>query len=598
MPRVASLCLPLLPIERLWRQERPRARPEPPAPLTLPVDDDPGPCSVPRGGGWRPGARWAQDARPSRAQVAADIESLPTHQRPPARELGRRSEAAEHPFRAMRPDEGGTVRSMRDEPVAASLQPTVLATQDRQRQVIHAACSVALAAGLAPGMAIAQARALIPDLDIRPADPEADAALLARLALHAARQWTPIASVAGNDGLWLDLTGTAHLFGGEERFCRKVIGFLRRIGLTGRMAVADTPGAAHALARFGARTVEIARTGHTTQAIAGLPVDALRLEGASLAACRRFGIERIADLLPMPRAPLARRLGRGAVERLDQAIGRVAEPIAAIADEQDPLAELRLLEPISTPEAIAQVIEDLVEVLVAELRARGLGARGLEMTMQRLDGEDQRIVIGTAAASREPCHLVRLLHLRMGRIDPGLGIEVARLRAIHTEPLGAKPLATGLLDERPAERIAELIDQLAGRVGEQAIFKTCQRETDVPERAVRRLSPLDQAAGWPAWRRPARLLRRPEPLSNVIALLPDSPPRRFSWRGEMHEVVAGDGPERIHGEWWVRDGEVWAVRDYFRVEDRTGGRFWVFRRGDGVEANTGDLSWWMHGAFG
>ncbi|WP_341850181.1 Y-family DNA polymerase [Sphingomonas natans] len=477
-------------------------------------------------------------------------------------------------------------------------QPTVLAAQAGQKQLVFAVCPAALALGLSPGMALTQARALIPDLRVRPADPAGDIGLLARLALHAARKWTPTASVCDSDGLWLDLTGTTHLFGGEERFCRRLLSFLRRFGLTGRIAIADTPGAAHALARFGSKAIEISVAGQATQAIARLPVDALRLEDAALAACRRFGIERIADLLPMPRAPLARRLGRDAVKRLDQAIGRIAEPIAPVVDEQAPAAELRLLEPISTPDAIAQVIEDLVTNLVPELRARGLGARGLEMTMLRVDGDEQRIVVGIAAASRDTRHLVRLLHLRMEKIDPGLGIEVARLRAVRSEPLGAKPLSSSLLDDQPGEEIAQLVDQLAGRVGEPAIFKTGERETDVPERSVERISPLTESHGWPAWKRPARLLRRPEPLSNVIALLPDSPPRRFSWRGHVHDVVAGDGPERIHGEWWVRDGEVWAVRDYFRVEDRAGGRFWLFRRGDGVEDSTGDLSWWMHGAFG
>lgn len=598
MPRVASLCLPQLAIERLWRQERPRARPEPPMRVEMPVDDDPGACSVPRGGGWRPGARWAQDDRPTRSQLAADIEQMPAHRRPAMRELGRRSEPAEHPFRAVRPDEGGTTTTRVARTVVSFAQPTVLAAQHGQKQSVTAACPAAMGAGLAPGMALTQARALVPDLHVRPADPDGDQALLARLALHAARQWTPMASVAGLDGLWLDLTGTSHLFGGEERFCRKVMRFLSRLGLTARIAIADTPGAAHALARFGRTAVEVAPCGGSTQAIASLPIEALRFDDAAVAACRRFGIERVADLLPMPRAPLARRLGRDAVNRLDQATGRVAEPIAPVIDERSPTTDLRLLEPISTPEAIAQVIADLVEGLVSVLRRRGLGARALLLVLQRVDGEEQRIVIGTAAATREPQHLVRLLHLRMERIDPGMGIEVGRLTAVRTEPLGAHALGTSLLDDRPAEEIACLVDQLAGRVGESSIFKAAQRETDVPERAVQRIPALAEAKGWPEWRRPARLLTRPEPLSNVIALLPDSPPRRFSWRGEMHEVVAGDGPERIHGEWWVRDGEVWAVRDYFRVEDRAGGRFWVFRRGDGVEPNTGDLSWWMHGAFG
>ncbi|MGI9375425.1 MAG: DNA polymerase Y family protein, partial [Tsuneonella suprasediminis] len=155
-----------------------------------------------------------------------------------------------------------------------------------------------------------------------------------------------------------------------------------------------------------------------------------------------------------------------------------------------------------------------------------------------------------------------------------------------------------LTGETPEMDIAGLVDQLAGRIGHDALFKSTLVESDVPERAVVRTGPLSEATGWPTWKRPARLLVRPEPLFGVIALLPDHPPRRFGWRGQMHEVIAGDGPERIYGEWWVRDGEVWAVRDYYRVEDCEGRRFWLFRRGDGIEGETGDCSWWMHGAFG
>lgn len=524
---------------------------------------------------------------------------MPPHKRPPIRELGRRSEAADHPFRAMRPDEGGrasspTIPAAADE---AGLVPLVLAETIARKQVITAACPAARALGLTPGMALTHARALVPDLDARQAEPNADTAIRERLALHAARHWTPTAGLT-SDGLWLDLTGTTHLFGGEERFCRQVLRFLDRLGFSARIAIADTPGAAHAVARFGSSAISIVPAGGSVQAIAPLPVEALRLEPRALVAAKRFGIERIADLLPMSRGPLARRLGQAAITRLDQAIGRTAEPIEATVVEETPVAELRLLEPVGTPEAISQVITDLVVELVERLRARGLGARSLDLTLLCVDGTEQRISVGTAKATREASHLTRLLLLKLETIDPGLGIEIGRLAAVRADRLGATTLAAVLAGDDGAPDLAQLIDQLAGRVGGSAIFRTSLVESDVPERAVRRVSALGDTTGWPVWRRPARLLRRPEPLSGVIALLPDHPPRRFSWRGTTHDVVAGDGPERIHGEWWVRDGEVWAVRDYYRVEDKSGRRFWVFRRGDGVDNDTGDLTWWMHGAFG
>ncbi|MCT8003003.1 DNA polymerase Y family protein [Sphingomonas sanguinis] len=595
MTRVASLYLPHLAIERLRRLERPRALPEPRHAPMLPVDDDPGACSVPRGGGWRPGARWAQQGA-ARATVEEQVAALPLHQRPPMRELGRRSEAADHPFKHS--SAPGQHKAVSGPAPALNLVPMVLAEQIGQRQVIAAACPAAMTLGLTPGMAVTQARALIPDLDIRPADRAADMALLADLALHAVRHWTPTAAVSGSDGLWLDLSGVAHLHGGETRFCQRLVGFYRRFGLTARVTVASTPGAAHALARFGRDAILLVPGGQEAQALAPLPPAALRLTPEATAAANRFGLDRIADLLPLPRGPLARRLGMASVRRLDEALGRVPEPIVPIVPEETPVAKRRLLEPIGTAEAIEQVIADLLADMMLLLQARGRGVRTLVLLLDRIDGSEQRLAIGTARATRDVVHLARLFHLRIERIDPGDGIETMRLAATRTDPLGATAIAGDLTGEAAVPDVATLVDQIAGRVGEAALFTAAPVESDVPERAVRRAPPLAAPTGWPTWRRPVRLLSRPEPLTGVLALLPDAPPRRFTWRGQVHAVVAGDGPERIHGEWWRRDGEVWAVRDYFRVEDDTGARFWLFRRGDGVEPATGDLSWYIHGLFG
>lgn len=433
---------------------------------------------------------------------------------------------------------------------------------------------------------------------IRPAAPDADLALLDRLALHAVRHWTPTAAVSGSDGVWLDPTGAAHLHGGEDRFCRRVISLCRRLGLMGRIAVAGTPGAAHALARFGGAPIEQIDGGGEAQALSRLPLACLRLTPEALAAAARFGFESVGDLLQLPRGPLARRLGMASIRRLDEALGRVAEPIVPLIPEDNPAAVRRLLEPIGTAEAIEHVIRDLVADLVEQLRARGVGVRALVLALDRIDGSEQRVAIGTVRATRDEVHLARLFHLRIERIDPGDGIETMRIAATRLEPLGATALAATLAGDPDPADLSTLVDQLAGRAESHALFTIGEVETDVPERATARLGPLDTPAGWPAWKRPVRLLRRPEPLANVVALLPDQPPRRFTWRGKLHSVVAGDGPERIHGEWWRHEGEVWAVRDYYRVEDETGARFWLFRRGDGVDGMTGDLSWHMHGIFG
>ncbi|UAJ12715.1 Y-family DNA polymerase [Glacieibacterium megasporae] len=555
MTRVASLYLPMLSIELIRRTE-PRAQLEARA-RSLQTTHG---CPTSAVGGWRPGARWSHgDDAPAGS---------------PQRWRG----AAER--------------------TAPSIRPLILAEQVGNKQSVASSCPAAVEMGLVRGMTVAQARILVPDLDVRPSDTTADMEMLGRLALHAVRHWTPTAAVSGLDGLWLDLTGVTHLHGGEERFCRRAIGLCRRLGLTARIAVAGSPGAAHALARFGGQPIVRIACGGDAQALAGLPLACLRLVPEALAAAARFGLETVGDLLPLPRGPLARRLGLASIRRLDQALGRIAEPIVPLVPEQACVAIRRLLEPIVTAEAIEQVVADLLRDLVGELRKRGVGARALVLRLDRIDGSEQRISVGTVSATRDPVHLARLFHLRVERIDPGDGIETMVIAASHVEPLGATALASGLGRGDRAGDVATLVDQLAGRAGADAVFTVGAVESDVPERATCRTGPLDAPSGWPLWKRPVRLLRRPEMLTNVVALLPDHPPRRFAWRGDMHAVVAGDGPERIHGEWWRRDAEIEAVRDYYRVEDDRGARFWLFRRGDGIDPATGDLSWFMHGLFG
>lgn len=594
MRRVVSLFLPNLAIERLRRLERPATRlAERPA-LQLPVEDAPGACSVPRSGGWRPGARWAREGAPSKADVETQIAALPVHAQPPMRELGRRSEPASHPYKANAP----ALRVTVPVPVPFEHAPLALIGKVGRREEVVAACSAAIALGIHPGMAATHARALVSDLDFRPAEPDADAALLDRLALLAVRRWSPIAAVTPTDGLWIDLAGCEHLHGGEERFCRRLLAFCRRAGFTARVAVADTAGAAHALARFGNANCIRVEARATADALAPLPIAALRLAPSALTAARKFGFERVSDLLPVARGPLARRLGLATITRLDQALGAVAEPITARDDPEVPIVERRLLEPIGTAEAIEQVMGDLLGDLAEVLTARGLGARSLRLTGLRVDGTEQVVVVGTSRPTREVLHLLRLLRLRIERIDPGMGIEQFWLLAPHTEPLDAIALGAVLAGETLVRDPSRLVDVIAGRIGARSVFRIAPVESHVPERAVAHSDPNAVPGNWPTWQRPIRLFARPEPLSRVMALMPDQPPRRFEWRGKTYKVVAGDGPERVHGEWWRRDAEVWAVRDYYRIEDEEGGRYWVFRRGDGFEDDTGDLSWWMHGVFG
>ncbi|QIL01390.1 DNA polymerase Y family protein [Sphingomonas sinipercae] len=586
MKRVASLILPALSIERLRRtgfSPPPEPVPRPSLDAALPLDPPrPQDCSCPRGGGWRPGARWA-----SREARQAEIDSLPAHQRPPMRMLGRRSEAAKS---LQFPREGGP-----GAPQGAATGATLATThRSGQRVVLAAVSAEAAALGLAPGMAATHARMLVPELQLKDSEPEADAALLTRLALFAARRWTPNAAIADAHSLWLDLSGVTHLFGGEQAMCARILRFCARAGFTARIAVAGTTGAAHALARFSGQPVTICANGDEADAIAPLPPAALRLDEAALSAARRFGVASVGELLQMPRGPLGRRFGKHTLTRIDQAIGRAAEPFLPVVPREAPSATLRLLEPVATPEAIAQVSEDLASILARRLAELGLGARRIRLVCERVDNEDQALVIGMAGATRDPAHLAKLLAMKVEAIEPGFGIEAMHLIAIRCDPLGPKQIGS---DEDSC--LPPLVDRIAGRIGETHVFRSSALESDVPERSVRRVAALATPAEWPRdWPRPIRLLARPERVDKVIAELPDQPPLRFSWRGRTYRVRKADGPERIFGEWWRRSGEADAVRDYFQVEDEGGGRFWLFRRGDGVDSKTGDLSWWMHGLFG
>ncbi|HEX8443395.1 MAG TPA: DUF6504 family protein [Allosphingosinicella sp.] len=622
----------------------------------------------PRSGGWRPGAHWAKSSdewldrkiaskRMKRQAVAEQIEQLPLHQRPPMRELGRRSENLPHPFRAMPPDEAAqptgrvspynlegafwqqgrtlgcfVARAVSTNPspacgrgrdpseawegegARAKLAPAALAPhpnplpqagegaivttrREGQRMVIAAACPAAQALGLQPAMPVTQARALVPGLDVRPAEPEAEAALLTSLALFAARRWTPVAAISDPAGLFLDLTGVAHLFGGEERMCLRILRFCARAGYSARIAVAGTAGAAHALARHAPGPITLCRSGEELDALAGLPLAALRIGEDAVTAARRLGIEQIGALAAMPRAPLSRRFGPALLTRLDQALGRAPEPLDPIVPVDPPCASLRLVEPISTAEAIAEVIGDLMTTLLRTLEETGLAARALTLLCLRVNGEEQRIGIGTARATRDRLHLLRLLCAKIDRIEPGFGIEAMRLLAGRCEPLGPQPIDGELAGEKPTPDIVPLVDTLCGRLGQRGVFQVRAVESDVPERSLRRVAPLAATSSWPDWARPIRLLVPAERVEGVMAELPDHPPRRFSWRGRTYRVARADGPERIHGEWWKHSGEADAVRDYFQIEDDSGHRFWLYRRGDGLDPRTGDLSWHMQGLF-
>jgi protein ImuB len=543
MPRLASLWLPDLATDRIRRTQRIATRPEAAAPRT---DDH---VLAGRGGHWRPGARWAREAQPQNVVL-------------------RRADGA-----------------------------LVTARRQGNQNVLAATCPQARALGLAPGMPLTKARILVSGLDVRAADPEGDAAWLRRLGLFAARRWTPRAAPSGPDGLWLDLGGAAHLFGGERLMCERMITFLRRLGFIARIAVAGTAGAAFALARFGEKPITLCPSGHEAEAIASMPLAALRLDEDALSRAGRLGLERIGELLSMPRAPLQRRFGAAFLTRLDQALGRLPEPFDPIVPEQPPSVLLRFMEPIASAEAIEQAAGEAVRRLVPDLAQAGLGVRRLVLACGRVDNDVQHVTVNTARATRDGAHLARLLCARIETIEPGFGIERLRLIAERVEPLAPQPILGEMAGGKPPPDLAPLIDRLAARLGARRVHRLTAVESDLPERSVARAGALGETAEWPRWPRPVRLLSPPEPVEQVMSVLPDGAPRRFLWRGKSYQVVAADGPERVYGEWWRHETEREAVRDYFQVEDEGGGRFWLFRRGDGESVGTGDMSWHLHGLF-
>jgi protein ImuB len=459
-------------------------------------------------------------------------------------------------------------------------------------RVVTAVDAVAAGLGLRVGMKLAQAQALVPGLLLHDADPAGDAAELQRLAAWCLR-YAPLAAADPPDGLWIDVTGSTHLHGGETRLLRDLLRQLTSQGWAARAAVADTPAAAHAVARFGGGGVVPAGG----DVMADLPIEALRLPADVLADLRLMGFERVGALAAAARAPLVRRFGAMLALRLDQAAGQMFEPIVPVVPPALIQARLAFVEPLLTAEAFCSVIVRLVDMVCGDLERAGLGARRLDLLFERVDGSVQAIRIGMARPGRDARHLGRMLNDRLERIDPGLGVEAMRLVVAAADPLGFVQTASSLVAETTPD-LAPLVDRLANRLGEGRVYRVAAVESDVPERSVRRVPALSRVTGgWPAdLPRPVRLLNPPQPVE-AMALLPDHPPIAFTWRRVRHRVRHADGPERIAGEWWKRDREWASVRDYFRVEDEDGRRFWLFRRGDGSDADSGDMRWFLHGVF-
>ena len=449
-------------------------------------------------------------------------------------------------------------------------------------------------------MPLAQARAMQPDLHVAQAEPAADQAALEALTLWC--QWlSPLTAMDGTDGVWVDTTGCDHLFGGEDQMAERLLTRLARAGYSARIAVADTAATAAAVARSGRQPVTLIPPGGQETALRDLPLASLRLEPETLAALRRLGLARVGQLLDRPRAPLARRFGQALPDRLDQAMGRLPEPLSFRAEPQAFRVSGTLVEPISTAPAIARALTKLVEELAEALTRRNHGARQLQVQCMRVDGTTQSLQLGLSNASADPVRLNRLLAERIETIEPGFGIEALTLSATETAPLDAPANRDWLTPAPDPAGLSALLDRLGGRVGIQGLSRLQDGVSQFPEReqtctgreSVQKMEErLPARAHGP---RPARLLPAPAPIA-VTAFWPDGAPQAFQWGRTRHTIRGLIGPERVWSDWW-HDPHGACARDYWMAETTEGERFWLFAAHDGAGPAAGQALWFLHGLF-
>ena len=484
----------------------------------------------------------------------------------------------------------------------ADITPIALVTDTAHGPRIDAANRAGLEAGAQPGMRLADARALCPQIGVHRSDPTGDLAFLESLALWAQR-WGPWSALDPPDGLVIDVTGAAHLFGGEEALVSDAARALAKRGLAAGLAIAPTAGAAWALAHHGPAQAILGGKDDPVRCLRDLPVAALRLDDEVLLLLRRLGLKRLGDLSGIARPALARRFrnrrsaSANPLIRMDQLLGRLPEPLLPVIEHHAPLAQRRLLEPIRHRELLDRVVADLADDIARMLEALAQGARRLELGLWKVDGDVVIRHLEMAAASRDPAHICRLFAARLDDIDAGFGVELVRLRASWTQPMALSQRDFEAVAKDHGTSLAACIDRIAVRLGEHAVRRPVAYPSHIPERAQRWRPPLEApqpSQGTLAFHnRPLKLLDRAEPIA-VLYATPDGLPRRFRWRGAVHEIERAEGPERIAPEWWREKSGV-RLRDYYRIEDGEGRRYWIYRSGMAGDGRGGAPEWFLHG---
>lgn len=482
--------------------------------------------------------------------------------------------------------------------------------------------------GLKRGMGVADAQAMHPGIRVVEEDAIADSKLLESIADWCDR-YTPLVALDGPDGLFLDITGCAHLSGGEDGLLRDLLSRLEQQGIGAKAGIASTAGAAWACARFSGRS--IVEPGAEAYTLTPLPLAALRFDPETRTLLEGVGLRTAGALMSVPRGPLARRFGRSVLLRLDQALGEIDETISPRLPVPPLSVERRLAEPIVSTGDIERLILILAGALKQDLERRDEGARGLQLLLFRVDGAVSRIATGASRPVRDPLWVLRLFRERLialqDRLDAGYGFDLLRLCVTATAPFPLEQIDLAASSADAEADLALLTDRICARLGETAVRRPVLIESHVPERAVAML-PVSSGNGSGSadalsrpLERPIRLLEHPEPVEVSMAEVPEGPPANFRWRRAQYRVARAEGPERISPEWWlesqppvqrkeneeVGDYErrrqraivrrtAHLTRDYFRVEDTEGRRYWLYRQGlYGMSEE--QPRWFLHGLF-
>lgn len=471
-------------------------------------------------------------------------------------------------------------------------RPFVLRASSRGRVVVTATNKTAEQMGLSVGMALADARAIVPELEVLDDKQDLPEKLLKRLAEWCIR-FTPVTAIDPPDGIILDATGCPHLWSGEELYVEDIVKKLNTRGYHVRVAMAETIGVAWGAARFGKAPLVI-QEGRHIEALMSLPPEALRLDPEVNERLHKLGLLQVRQLMSIPRPALRKRFGSHTLMRMDMALGQEIEILHPIVTIEPYHERLPCLEPILTATGIEIALKKLLEALCTRLQQEQKGLRKAIFKGYRMDGKVEQVEIGTSGASNHVDHIFKLFQTKLQTIEPALGIELFTLDALKVEEHRPKAVnlweGSGHLEDT---RLSELIDQLGSKVGPQAIHRYLPDEHHWPERSFRPAASLREKPTtiWPKDKpRPIYLLEKPQPI-DVTAPIPDYPPMLFRYQGKLHQIVKADGPERLEQEWWIRQGQ---HRDYYRVEDEHGHRYWLFRLGHYDDQN---FQWFLHGFF-